>query len=346
MKELELLLKNIKNKAFLPIYFFHGEEPYFIDVATSALENGVLSEEEKAFGQTVVYGKETNVPEIISLAGQFPMMGDYNVIIVKEAQDLRFDDKALAALAAYVASPAPTTILVFAHKHKKMDERKKFMKTLKSGGMLFLSEPLREYEIAKWITAQCAQLKIKVEPGIPDLLADHLGTDLSRIMGELSKMKLILKEGEVLNGDLVETHIGVSKEFNVFELKKALNFKEADKALRIAYYMGKSSSNLGNTIVILYRNFSDIIFYHTMQGAPEAEMVKVMSITRPFFLQEVRAAARNYSLKHATRVLSILREIHMKERGIGATGEASSGPELLKELTYKILNVDKFKVAL
>ena len=344
MKDLELLVKNIKNKELLPIYFFHGPEPYFIDVAVQALEDEVLSEEEKAFGMTVLYGKETDISTVLSYASQIPMMGEYNLIIIKEAQDLRFDEKSLELLARYTQNPLPTTILVFAYKHGKMDERKKFMKPLKNGGMLFFSEQIKDYKIAGWIREQFTHLGIKAEPRIADLLADHLGSDLSRIASELNKLKIILSSGQVLDGKLVETHIGISKDFNIFELKSALAEKDHKKALRIAHYMGKNTKNLGGHVTVLYRLFCDIIFFHTMPNAPESELVKVMSITNPFFLNEIRIAARNYPLKQATRVLSILREVNMKERGVGATNV--SADELLKEMVYKILHVDQIEIAL
>lgn len=344
MKELDLLIKNIKNKELLPIYFFHGEEPYFIDLAVSVLENEVLQEDEKAFGQTVLYGKETNLAQIISYAQQFPMMGDYNLIIVKEAQDLRFDEKAGEIFSSYVENPIPTTILVLAYKHKKMDERKKFMKKLKSKSMAFLSEPVKDYQLGAWITNECKKLGIPVEPSIPALLADHLGNDLSRIRSELDKLKLILKENQVLDGKVVETHIGISKEFNSFELQKAIGQKDKEKAMRIAYFMSKSSKSSGGTSTLFYRYFCNIIFFHTMKGLPQQDVLKTMGLGHAFFLNEVRDAASRYNLKQATRVISIIRDYHMRERGVGSAAVDSG--ELLCELVYKILNVDKVKVDL
>ncbi len=343
MKELDLLLKNIKNKELLPIYFFHGKEPYFIDLALSALESEVLSEDEKAFGQTVLYGKETTVPQIIAYAQQFPMMGEINLILVKEAQDLRFDEKALDILASYAQAPVPSTVLAFAHKGK-MDERKKFMKKLKAQSMTFVSEPVADYQLAQWISKRCSALGITVEPSIPGLLAEHLGNDLSRISTELAKLQLILKPGQVLDGKLVEIHIGISKEFNIFELQKALGQKKNDQAMRIAFFMGKTTKSLGGSTALLYKYFCNIIFFHTMKGVSQPDLVKAMELGHPFFINEVREAAQCYSLKNATRVISILREFNMKERGVGSS--AVSSGDLLTEMVYKILNVDKVKVDL
>lgn len=345
MKELDSILKSIKNKAFLPVYFLHGEEPYYIDVAVKSFENDVLEEDEKTFGQTVAYGKDTNIAEIISLAQQFPMFGNYNLIIVKEAQDLKFGEDEAKILETYIENPVPTTILVFAHKHKKIDSRKKFTKLLQKNSQIFLSEPVKEWNLAKWIAEECTALGIKTAPNISHLLAEYLGNDLSRIANELSKLKMILKEGEILDEKLVEMHIGISKDFNVFELQKALGQKNAEKAMKIAYYIGKNPKSNPFVMMIgnLYNFFSNIIIYHTMHGQSQQSIAAELGIN-PFFVKDYAEAARFYPLKHATRIISILREIDLKSKGLGAN-QTDDG-ELLKEMVYKILNVDKVKVKL
>ena len=343
MKELDSILKSIKNKAFLPVYFLHGEEPYYIDAAVKSFENDVLEEDEKAFGQTVTYGKDTNIAEIISLAQQFPMFGNYNLIIVKEAQDLKYGEDESKILESYIKNPVPTTILVFAHKHKKVDSRKKFAKLLQKNQQLFLSEPVKDYNLAKWIADECVAMNIKTAPNISHLLAEYLGNDLSRIANELSKLKMILKDGEILDEKLVEMHIGISKDFNVFELQKALGQKNAEKAMKIAYYIGKNPKSNPFVMMIgnLYNFFSNIIIYHTMHGQSQQSIASAMGVN-PYFIKDYAEAARFYPLKHATRVISILREIDLKNKGLGANQTEES--ELLKEMVYKILNVDKVKV--
>lgn len=342
MKELELIFKNIKNKEFLPIYFFHGEEAYYIDIAVKALENDVLTEDEKAFNQTVVYGKDTNYNEILSLAKQYPMMGDKQLIIVKEAQDLKFNDEETKILEKYVENPVESTILVFAHKHKKVDSRKKVFKTLDKAKMLFHSEPVKDYNLAKWIDDEARNLQIKLAPGISQLLADYLGNDLSRIANELNKMKLVLKDGEVLDGKLVETHIGISKEFNVFELQKALGKKDANTAFKIAYYMGKNpkTNPIVMTIGNLYNFFSNVVLYHTVSHQSPPSIASELGIN-PYFVKDYAEAARLYPLKFATRIISVLREIDLKSKGLGAVNMDEG--ELLKEMVYKIINIDKVK---
>ncbi len=342
MKELELIFKNIKNKEFLPIYFFHGEEAYYIDIAVKALENDVLTEDEKAFNQTVVYGKDTNYNEILALAKQYPMMGDKQLIIVKEAQDLKLNEEETSLLEKYVENPVESTILVFAHKHKKVDSRKKVFKTLDKAKMLFHSEPVKDYNLAKWIDDEARNLQIKLAPGISQLLADYLGNDLSRIANELNKMKLVLKDGEVLDGKLVETHIGISKEFNVFELQKALGKKDANTAFKIAYYMGKNpkTNPIVMTIGNLYNFFSNVVLYHTVSHQSPPTIASELGIN-PYFVKDYAEAARLYPLKFATRIISVLREIDLKSKGLGAVNMDEG--ELLKEMVYKIINIDKVK---
>ncbi|MDP2454724.1 MULTISPECIES: DNA polymerase III subunit delta [unclassified Kaistella] len=344
MKELDLILKNIKNKEFLPIYFFHGEEPYFMDVALKSFENDVLEEDEKAFNQTVVYGKDTTFSEVLSLARQFPMMGDKQVIIVKEAQDIVLTEADSTALKLYTENPVESTLLVIAYKYKKVDARKAFTKILSTKKMLFLSEKIKDYNVSKWIDSEIKTLGLKAKPNIPTILAEYLGTDLSRISNELQKLKMILKDGEILDEKIIETNIGISKDFNVFELIKALGKKDEVNAFKIAHYMGKSKTHaFVMTTGNLYNFFSNLILFHTMKGESPQNQAAAMGIN-PFFLKDFGEAARFYNLKHCTRAISILREIDLKSKGLGAINMTDN--DLLKELVYKILHIDHYKVQL
>ena len=342
MKELDLILKNIKNKELLPIYFFHGEEPFFMDVALKSFENDVLEEDEKAFNQTVVYGKDTSFSEVLSLARQFPMMGDKQVIILKEAQDIILTEPESKALLAYVENPVESTLLVIAYKYKKVDARKAFTKILSTKKMLFLSEKIKDYNIAKWIDTELKTLGLKAKPNIPNLLAEYLGADLSRISNELLKLKMILKEGELLDEKIIETNIGISKDFNVFELIKALGKKDEINAFKISHYMGKSKTH---TFVMttgnLYNFFSNLIIFHTMKAESPQNQAATMGIN-PYFLKDFGEAARLFNLKNCTRVISILREIDLKSKGLGAINMTDS--DLLTEMVYKILHIDQYKV--
>lgn len=338
MKDLENIFKNIKNKEFSPIYFFYGEEPYYIDLAVKELENNILSEEEKAFNQTIIYGKDTSYSEILSLAKQYPMMGEYQVIIVKEAQDLKPNKEEQTIFENYAKQPVSSTILIFAHKQKKIEPIKKAVKVLDKNKMLFLSETVRDYNLAKWIQDQCSRLKIKTTPNISHLLAEYIGNDLSRISNELNKIKLILKKDEILDEKLVEQHIGISKEYNIFELQKALGAKDVSTAMKITNYMSKNTKNTPIIMVIgnLYNFFSNIILYSTLAGQSPQNIASTMGIN-PYFIKDYDLASRHYPLKYATRIISILREFDLKNKGLGAN-QTHEG-ELLKEMIYKILNI-------
>ncbi|MBD8017919.1 DNA polymerase III subunit delta [Kaistella pullorum] len=343
MKDLDSILKNIKNKELLPIYFFHGEEPYYIDVAIKSFENDVLEEDEKAFNQTVVYGKDTTFSDVLSLARQFPMMGDRQVIILKEAQEIKLTEKESEALKVYAQNPVPCTLLVIAYKYKKVDARKAFAKTLSKNKMLFLSEKMYDSDVPKFIDQQIRKLGLRTKPNIPALLSEYLGTDLSRISNELSKLKMILKDTDVLDEKIIETHIGISKDFNTFELTKTLAHRDAAKAMRVAYFLGKSAKQSPFEMIMgsLYSFFSNLIIYHTLAGKNPKLIQEEMKLNY-YQVEDLRVAAANYSLKHATRIISVLREFDMKRKGLGAVNMNET--QLLTEMTYKILNVAQLKV--
>ena len=345
MKELDLILKNIKNKTLLPIYFFHGEEPYFMDVALKSFENDFLEEDEKAFNQTVVYGKDTTYSDVLSLARQFPMMGDKQVIILREAQEIKMTEKEAEALKIYSENPVESTLLVIAHKYKKVDARKSFAKNLTKNKMLFVSDKVKDYEVAKWISGEMLKLGLKSKPPIAALLSEYLGTDLSRISNELQKLKMILKEGEIIDEKIIETHIGISKDFNVFELIKALGKKDSTNAFRIAHFLGKSPKQNTFPMMIgnLYNFFSNLVIFHTIKGESPQNQAITLGI-HPYFIKDFAEATRFYNLKHCTRIISILREMDLKSKGLGAINMTES--ELLKEMVYKILHVDQYKVKL
>ena len=316
----------------------------------------VLTEDEKAFGQTVVYGKDTKLEDIISIARQYPMFGSINLIIVKEAQDLQFgitkkqeengqENPGIKALLNYISTPTPTTILVFAHKYKKIDLRQSLAKNLTKNKMLFVSDKVKDYEVAKWISGEMLKLGLKSKPPIAALLSEYLGTDLSRISNELQKLKMILKEGEIIDEKIIETHIGISKDFNVFELIKALGKKDSTNAFRIAHFLGKSPKQNTFPMMIgnLYNFFSNLVIFHTIKGESPQNQATTLGI-HPYFIKDFAEATRFYNLKHCTRIISILREMDLKSKGLGAINMTES--ELLKEMVYKILHVDQYKVKL
>jgi DNA polymerase-3 subunit delta len=233
--------------------------------------------------------------------------------------------------------------LVIAYKYKKVDARKAFAKTLSKNKMLFLSEKMYDSEVPKFIDRQISSLGLRTKPNIPALLSEYLGTDLSRISNELSKLKMILKDTDILDEKIIETHIGISKDFNTFELTKTLAQRDAAKAMRVAYYLGKSAKQNPFEMIMgsLYGFYSNLIIYHTLAGKNPKVIQEEMKLNY-YQVEDLRVAAANYSLKHATRIISVLREFDMKRKGLGAVNMNET--QLLTEMTYKILNVAQLKV--
>ena len=226
------LLKDLKKKAYQPVYLLHGTESYFIDAATKYFEDNVLSEGEKAFNYTVMYGKDADARTLIDTASRYPMMAPYQLLILKEAQDM----KTLKDLQAYCGKPVPTTILVICHKHKKLDTRTKFGKVLKAKAVVFESSKVYDNQIGAWIEDYLQTKKLRVEPNATELMAEYLGTNLSKVANELDKLVINLAEGSTITPQIVQDNIGISKDYNVFELQDAIGVRNVLKANRIINY--------------------------------------------------------------------------------------------------------------
>ena len=238
------IIRDIELKNFKPIYFLMGEEPYFIDVVTEYIENHVLDDACKAFGQTIVYGRDVSMEQVISLSKSFPMMGDKQVVIVKEAQDMKEwksrkkedDDEDMKHLLHYLQQPTPSTLLVFNYKNKTLDKRKKVYKQLEKQGVVFDSQKIKDYKLPEWIENYVKSRGFKINGGAAQLLAEYLGTDLSKVVNAVNKLAIILPIGSEINGQHIEQNIGISKDYNVWELQKALGQKDVMKANRIIQY--------------------------------------------------------------------------------------------------------------
>ena len=337
MKELDLILKNIKNKEVLPIYFFHGEEPYFIDVAVKALEHDFLEEDEKAFNQTVTYGKDTTYQEILSLARQFPMMGDKQVIIVKEAQDLRLNEEENRILESYVENPMQTTVLVFCYKYKTLDKRKKVTKLLAQNGIVYESKKLYENQVGDWIKRVLSGKGYSIEPKANAMLVEFLGTDLSKINNELEKLQIILPKGTAITPTHIEENIGFSKDYNVFELRKAIGERNQIKAYKIAENFAHNPKDypIVMTTGLIFGFFIQLLKYHGLKDKNPKNVATAIGVN-PYFLKEYDLAIKNYPMRKVSQVVSALRDIDVKSKGVGANALPQS--DLLKEMLYKIFN--------
>jgi len=328
------IIKDLKNKSFKPIYFLHGEEPYYIDKITNYIVDNILSESEKSFNQTIFYGRDTSIPTIINAAKRFPMMANNQVIVVKEAQYL---DK-LEDLIYYVENPLKSTLLVIAYKHKKVDKRKRLYNILKKNALIFESAKLYDNKIPDWIINYLKERNYDITPEASLLLTEYLGSDLSKITGELEKIFIALSpEIRKIDLEIIEENIGISKDFNNFELTNALSVKDILKANRIVNYFAANPKNNPTTLTIssLHFFFSKVLAYHSMKNKSSATVASELKI-HPFFVDEYKKASANYRSQKLVEIISLLREYDLKSKGWGNTGIDPGN--LLKELIFKILH--------
>ncbi|MEZ4857995.1 MAG: DNA polymerase III subunit delta [Flavobacteriaceae bacterium] len=332
LDQVKQIINNIKQGTIAPIYFLMGEEPYYIDGISDYIEDNLLSEEEKGFNQMVLYGRDVSIDDIVSNAKRYPMMSERQVVIVKEAQDL---SKTIENLLPYAENPQPSTVLVICYKYKKLDARKKLTKLLKENGVLFESNKLYENQVPDWIRRVLAGKGYTITPKASQMLTEFLGNDLSKVNNELDKLQLIIKPGEQITPQIVEENIGISKDFNNFELQSAIATKDIKKAFGIVQYFGQNPKNhpMVMTVALLYSFFSKVLKYHSLTNPSEAP--KVLGVN-PYFIKEYQEAARNYPMKKVSAIVSSIREIDMKSKGVGAAN--ISQDDLLKELLVKIFN--------
>ncbi len=328
------ILQDLKNKKYSPVYFLMGEEPYFIDLVTNYIEQNALTEEEKTFNQIVLYGKDTDVPGIIESSRRFPMMSSQQVVIVREAQGLaKIED-----LIYYVDNPLASTILVINYKYKKLDKRKKLFKALGKKGVILDSRRLYDDKIPAWINSYLGTHKKKIEPKAAMILTEFLGNDLGKIANELDKLVLILDQADVLiSPKHIEENIGISKDYNNFELNNALAQRNVLKANRIVKYFESNprSNPITLSITSMYFFFSKLLNYHFLKDRSRRNVASVLKID-PYFVQDYERASKNYNPSRTVRAISLLREFDLKSKGFGNVS-ASHG-DLLKELVYKIIH--------
>lgn len=332
MDDVIQITKDIKAGNIKPIYFFMGEEPYYIDKLTEFIEDNVLQEHEKDFNQTVLYGRDVSIEDVISNAKRFPMMAEYQVVIVKEAQEL---SRTIEKLESYAENPQPTTVLVFAYKYKTLDKRKKITKVLAKSGVVFESKKLYENQVGDWIKRVLSGQGYAIEPKAAIMLVEFLGTDLSKISNELDKLKIVLPKGHTISAKDVEDNIGISKDYNNFELRKAIGEKDQLKAYKIIDYFAQNPKD--NPIVVttslVFSFFSQLLQYHGTKDKNPNNLAKVLKVN-PYFLKDYDVAFRNYPMKKVSAIVATLREIDVKSKGVGANALPQS--DLLKEMLIHI----------
>jgi DNA polymerase-3 subunit delta len=328
------ILKDLKNKVYHPVYFLTGEETYYIDLISDYIENNVLDESEKDFNQSIIYGKESDLATIISEAKRYPMMANHNVVIIKEAQHL---SKEIDKLEAYLENPTPTTILVFCYKYKKIDGRKKFGKELKKKAVFLETKKLYDNQVSDWITTYLKKKNYTITPQAALMISEFLGTDLSKVVNELEKLTINVPEGNEITPDTVEKNIGISKDFNNFELNKALGTKDVLKANKIIYHFSKNEKDhpLVVTVGLMYSFFTNILKFHYTKDKSRNNIASILRVS-PFFVGEYEIAARNYPIKKSVKIIEYLRDYDLKSKGVNNVSTANN--ELLKELVFKILH--------
>ena len=331
----ENILLDLKNKIYSPVYFLYGEESYFIDVISDYIEETVLSETEKEFNQTIVYGKDIDIPTLTSYARRFPMMSNYQVILVKEAQDL----KKIEELEPYILKPMESTLLVLCYKYEKIDRRKSLFKNIEKKAVLFESARIYDNKIPDWISEYVRKRNYSISAKASYLLAEFLGNDISKIVNEISKLIINVPVHQEITEDYVEKNIGISKDFNVFELQKALGKKEVLKSNQIINYFAANPRDnpLVKVIPLLFSYFSKILVYHHLADKSRNNVAAALSIN-PFFVMDYQQAAANYSSGKLTSIISLLREYDLKSKGVDSSATSFPDGELMKELVFKILH--------
>jgi len=327
------IIQDLKNGIIHPIYFLSGEEAYFIDQIADYIEDHILDETEKGFNQIILYGRDVSIDDIVSNAKRYPMMAERQVVIVKEAQDLiRTIDK----LSAYVDNPQPTTVLVLCYKYKKLDKRKPLYKALQKKGVFYESKKLYENQVASWIQRTLSAKGYTIHPKAAQMLVEFLGADLGKINNELEKLQLILPKGSTISPEAIEENIGISKDYNNFELRKAVGQRDIVKAQRIAQYFiyNPKDNPLVLTIGTLFGFFSQLLQYHGLPSKDKSTVAKTLRIN-PYFVDEYVTAARNYPMKRVSAIISLLREADMKSKGVAASTFAT--PDILKEVLVRIM---------
>ena len=334
MDQVIQITKDIKAGNLKPIYFLMGEEPYYIDKLTEFIEQNVLEEHERDFNQSILYGRDVTIEDVIGTAKRFPMMADRQVVVVREAQEL---SRTIDKLEAYAENPQPTTVLVFAYKYKTLDKRKKITKLLDKVGVVFESKKLYENQVGDWIKRVLSGQGYSIDNKAVAMLVEFLGTDLSKINNELDKLKIILPKGHTFTPNDIEENIGFSKDFNNFELRKAIGEKNQVKAYQIIDYFAQNPKDnpLVVTTGLVFGFFSQLLQYHGLKDKSQMNAAKILKVN-PYFVKDYEVAFRNYPMKKVSAIVSALRTIDVKSKGVGAA--STSQHDLLKELLITIFN--------
>ncbi len=329
------IIADLKSKNYSPVYFLEGEEPYFMDQISDFILENVLTEDEKGFNQSILYGKDLSIDAIMTTAKRYPMMAERQVVVIREAQNI----KNIEDLASYVEKPLTSTILVINYKYKTIDKRKKLYKALSKNGVYLESKPLYDNQVPAWIAKYLKEKNLGIDPRAAQLIADFIGSDLQRIVNELEKVTISLVPGTSIMPDDVEKNIGISKEFNTFELQNALGNKDILKSNRIINYFIDNEKMHPLTVIIgmLANYYRKVLVYHSIENKSDRNLVAQKLGVNPFFINDYANAAKNYSLDKAIAIISMMREYDLRSKG--ARGGSTANGDLLREMVFKILHL-------
>lgn len=330
----EQLLSDLKAQQFLPVYLLTGEENYYIDQASDYLENNIVAEEFRDFDQTVLYGREVHMDQVIGYAKQFPMLSPRKLVLVKEAQDI--DSKEWDLLAAYLEHPLEQTLLVFCFRHKKLDKRTKAYKAIASKGCVMEAAKIYDDRLPEWIAVYVNQHGFSITQKAAMLVAESLGNDLGKVSNELSKVFILIQPGEKIDESTIERHIGISKDYNIFELQSAIGMRDVVKCNRIINHFAANpkANPIQQILPNLYSYFIKIMIYHQLEDKSQA--ASAMKVN-PYYIREYAAASQRYSLGKLASCIGYLNEADLRSKGVHNAGTVTDG-ELLKELVFKIIH--------
>ena len=328
------VLQDVKQRKLQPIYFLEGEEPFFIDQVIAEIQENLLTPEEKEFNLSVFYGRDSDIDDILATARRYPMMSEFNVVVVREAQHL----KRIENLENYCNQPIPSTILAIAFKGKKLDKRKSLAKSLKKSAVFIESKKLYENQVPQWIEDYCRSLKMGIEPLAVKMLADHQGSDLAQLSNSLNKLRVLMGEGAAITPQDVEKNIGISREYNVFEFVNAIGRRDKQKVFRIARFFARNPKNGHPVFVIdqVYNFFSKLLIFHSQRDKTPANISQKLKVHR-FFVKDYETAARYYSPKQIVKVMRYLRKYDLGSKGkdMGSAKES----DILRELSFVLMNI-------
>ncbi len=330
------LVQEIRSGKFRPVYLLHGEEGFFMDRIEEEIEKHALQEHEKDFNLTILYGRDCDPDTVKDTCLRFPMMAERQVVIVRELNAWRIDQ--VEKLEPYLAKPTPTTVLVLIYKHKKVDGRKSILKTAqKGGGAVFLSDKIKDEKVPELLMNFAKNQKRKLGNSEAQLLAQHLGSDLSKAVKEVEKLCLVTQENASITSDVIQKYVGISKEHNIFELQNAIGARDALKAQRIANYFASDPKDnpLVLTLTLLNGYFTKLAMVHQLAGRSQSEMASAMKVS-PYYLKDYVTHAGNYPLPKLVEIQKHLRQFDLRSKGLG--GDGSDHGELLRELLAKVMS--------